>query len=219
MNGGLVMKKYLPIGCLAILLLLLIGGGIAGWLAFYNPGFNRDFDPALLAGAETRMWQAYYAKDKEALGMELLTVMHEQFGLSYKNAYDLTMVLGRATMRFASGQSDYRETVLPGLVEFYTRTKELGGGKWNPQEAAQAELDWWVARRTPGEDSPEQVGAKIAHLYALLYGKTNEDIERAGLLRAQAAALRDQGQQNADWATIEALLLESYTALHTGVAS
>lgn len=212
------MKKALRAGCVAILLLMLLGGGAASWLALYNPGFNRDFDPAVIAGAETRMWAAYYANDKESLGLELITLMREQFGLSYKNAVELTMVLGKATMTFHGRQSNYEQTVLPGLVDFYTQTKELGGGNWDPQEAAEAELAWWVARRTPGEDSAAQVGAKIADLYAILYGQSNADIERAGLIRAEAAALRDEGQQHADWVTIEAMLVDSYTALLAGVS-
>jgi hypothetical protein len=212
------MKKIIRVGCLLLCIVLLLGGGAASWLALYNPGFNRDFDPAVIAGAETRMWAAYYANDRETLGLELITLMREQFGLSYKNAVELTMVLGKATMTFHGRQGNYEQTVLPGLVEFYTQTKELGGGAWDPQEAAEAELAWWVARRTPGEDSAAQVGAKIAHLYTVLYGETNADIERAGLLRAEAAVLRDEGQQNADWATIETMLVASYTALLAGVS-
>jgi hypothetical protein len=42
-------------------------------------------------------------------------------------------------------------------------------------------------------------------------------MERAGLLRAQAAALRDEGGANADWEKVEALLVESYQALGKGL--
>ena len=56
-----------------------------------------------------------------------------------------------------------------------------------------------------------------AQFYALLYGDTNPDIQRAGLLRAQAAALRDAGGANADWPKVEALLVDSYTSLHAGI--
>lgn len=209
--------KYVRMGCFGLLLLLLLSGAIAGWVLLRTPGFSRDFDPAVLAGAETRMWEAYYKGDKDSLGLELLTLMREQFGLSYKDAVQLTMVLGKATMRFHGQQSDYRNTVLPGLVEFYTQTKELGGGSWDPQEAAQAELDWWVARRTPGEDSAEQVGAKISHLYTVLYGASNPQIVQAGYIRAEAAALRDEGGLDADWGRIESMLVNSYTALRAGV--
>jgi hypothetical protein len=61
------------------------------------------------------------------------------------------------------------------------------------------------------------VGRLIAELYAKLYGRTNADIEQAGLLRAQAAALRDAGGVNADWARVEQMLVESYTRLAKGI--
>jgi len=61
------------------------------------------------------------------------------------------------------------------------------------------------------------VGTLIAALYALLYGGTNAEILQAGVLRAQAAALRDAGGPDADWPAVERLLVESYSALHRGV--
>lgn len=82
---------------------------------------------------------------------------------------------------------------------------------------ARAELGWWVARRTPGRNSPAQVGAEIANLYALLYGKTNPNLQKAGLLRAKAAYLRDQGGNSPDWQEVERLLRESYEALVVGL--
>lgn len=209
--------KYLRFGCVALLALLLLLGLAGAWLWFHDAGLNHDFDPEVIAQSETRMWQAYYARDEAALGLELITVMREQFGLSYGSALELTMVLGRATMTFAAARGDYEAAVLPGLITFYTRVGELSGGTWDPEAAARAELAWWVARRTPGEDSAEQVGAKIAALYAIIYGSPNPDIERAGLLRAEAAVLRDAGGENADWPRIEGILIESYTALRKGV--
>jgi hypothetical protein len=64
--------------------------------------------------------------------------------------------------------------------------------------------------------TPEQVGAAIANLYAVLYGETNSSFQKASLLRAQAAHVRDQGGVNADWEQVEALLQESYRELAAG---
>ncbi len=72
-----------------------------------------------------------------------------------------------------------------------------------------------MKRRTPGQDSPEEVGRSIARLYTILYGETNPDILEAGLLRAQAADLRDR---HGDWKEIETLLRQSYNALARGTA-
>ena len=54
---------------------------------------------------------------------------------------------------------------------------------------------------------------KIGDLYATLYGGPNEAFDEAGILRARAAALRDAGGAEADWAEVESLLRQSYRTL------
>jgi hypothetical protein len=212
------MKRYLLATAVVILLLFLLVGGALSYRYLVNHGLNFDFDPALMAESETIMWQAYYTRDDTALGMALVKMLNEQFGLTVIEAAELGEPLARTAMAFARASGDYEQSVLPGLVNFYTRVRDLSGGTWNPDEVARAELAWWVARRTPGEDSPENVGRLIADLYAKLYGASNVHIERAGLLRAQAAAIRDAAGPNADWVRIQAILTDSFTELRTGIA-
>lgn len=187
---------------------------IAGWyIGLHDLGINFDFDPARLAASETRMWKCYYARDGEGMALEMIASLREQFGASLKTAYGIVEPMARGTMAFSRGRRD----VLPYLETSYERLAEACGRPWNGRELAEAELAWWVARRTPGEDSAGQVGAETAHVYSLMYGETNVQIERAGLLRAQAAALRDAGGRDADWAGVERLLVDSYTALREGI--
>lgn len=68
---------------------------------------------------------------------------------------------------------------------------------------AKAELAWWVARRIPGKDSPENVGALIADLNAQFYGVPREKVLEASVLRARAGHMRDEGGP--------------YRSLHAGV--
>ena len=89
---------------------------------------------------------------------------------------------------------------------------------FNPRTLARAELAWWVARRTPGENSPEQVGALMAEAYALMYEAPRARVMRAALLRAQAAALRDAEANQPDWEAIGRLLRESYRDLRLELA-
>ena len=37
-------------------------------------------------------------------------------------------------------------------------------------------MAWWVARRIEGSDSAQQVGEKIAELYAVMYGSDKPDL-------------------------------------------
>lgn len=209
-------RGCLRIGLLALLLLLLAGGGYGWYIGFHDRGLNRDFDPVRVAQAESRMWQFYYQKDGFAMAREMVSLMREQMGLSFWSAKEVVEPMARGAMQFSRSGGNYA-SVLPMLEGSYATLAEVCEQDWDAHALAEAELAWWVARRTPGEDSPEQVGALITNLYALLYGSSNAKLEQAGLLRAQAATLRDLGAPNADWDRIEAMLVESYQALHDGI--
>jgi len=173
-----------------------------------------QFDPDRIAAAETRMWKAYYNRNIRELGFELIELLQEQFQLSAPDAVTVATDLASATFAFQSTKEDYPTQALLGLKSAYTRVKILTKGTWNADAAARAELDWWVKRRTPGHNSPEEVGRSIANLYKVLYSKSNKDIERAGLLRARAANIRDT---NNDWPKVQELLQDSYHALVQGI--
>ena len=88
---------------------------------------------------------------------------------------------------------------------------------FEPHAVSRAELAWWVARRVPGEESPEHVGRLIAEENALIFGIPPETVLDASVLRARAGRLRDEGGDHADWDTVSRLLHESYQALHAAV--
>lgn len=197
--------------CLLFLALLLL---IGAWVLFHKP---HGFDSVKIARAETRMWQAYYTRDYKKLGLELVLLLRHQFGLSYAESLLVARDLATAAATFqpsASGLGNIQQS----LESAYARIGRAVGGQWDPRAAARAELAWWVARRTPGHDSVKEVGQDITRLYAILYGRTNPDIEQAGRLRAEAAALRDSGGINADWPRVQNLLEQSYAALVRGVS-
>ncbi len=171
------------------------------------------FDADAVAESETRMWQAYYSGDRMQLGLELMELMREQYGFSLFEAKDCALLLARAAVKFQNANSDYERIVLDDLTAAYVCIQKASGGSFDPEAVARAELAWWVARRTPGNDSAEQVGALIADLYRLLYGSDMQAFHDAGVLRAQAAGLRDSGGKNAEWTRIEDLLKESYRKL------
>jgi hypothetical protein len=75
-----------------------------------------------------------------------------------------------------------------------------------------------VARRTRGQDDPQNVGRLIAEEYALLYEAPFDDMLSPGLLRAEAAAMRDAQAGAPDWPTIGGLLTASYRQLHANLS-
>ena len=178
----------------------------------------REFDPDRTAALEVDMWQAYYKGENVRLFRGLVTLTHEQFRYSWARALQASFHLGRAAARFAKMRSDY-ETVLPDLEAGYTIARDWTNETFDPKAVAKAELAWWVARRIPGENSPENVGRLIADENALLYHVARERVLEASILRARAGRLRDDGGEKADWAEVSRLLVDSFRALHAAIHS
>ena len=206
------MNKRKFIQSIIVLLITLIAIGIF-YIKFSRPPFDAD----KVAEAETNMWKAYYTGDRTKLGLLLISLLRTQYGLSFLEAKETGEAFASSAMKFHSARNNYEEVALPDLIKAYTLIKQAKGNKYNPEEVARAELAWWVARRTNGKNSTEQVGAGIAELYAILYGNDHPSFKKAGLLRAQAAAVRDLGGKSADWPKIEELLKQSYQELENGI--
>lgn len=193
-------------GLLAVLLVLVL---FVVRFVYGRPSFDAD----KVARAETRMWQAYYTGNKTQLGLQLIAQLRSQHQLALFEAKEVGELLATSAMRFRSASGDYDSVCLPDLTRAYSLIKQDTGAHFDPDQVARAELAWWVARRTPGQNSAEQVGEKIARLYGLLYDKDFQAFQKAGLLRAQAAELRDSGGVDADWKRVEDLLRQSYREL------
>ena len=202
---------------LIVLVVLAAGGYYAGWVARPpGPTTGRAFDPDRLAALEIDMWQAYYDKERLRLFRGLVVSLHEQYRYPWVKAARVAFYLARAASRFSDLRADY-DQVLPDLERAYRITKAWTGAAFDPSAIARAELAWWVARRVPGQDSPEQVGALIAEENAMLYGVSPDRVLEASILRARAGRLRDEGGGQADWGAVSSLLRDSYRALKVAV--
>ena len=195
--------KWLPLVAIAVISIGLYH------IVFGRPSFNAE----KVAQAETKMWQAYYSQDQMQLGLHLISFLRNQHGISFLEAKRSGELLAQASMKFRSAQGNYEDIILEDLTEAYRIIEKASGLSYDPEEVASAELAWWVARRTPGQNSNEQVGSKIAELYARLYGNDDPRFLKAGILRAKAAKLRDSGGGRADWSEVESLLTDSYRVL------
>ena len=200
-------------------LTLLIAVMLTYWVAAAPPGppTLRQFDPDRMADLELGMWQAYYSKENVRLFGLLVTMLREQYHYSWLTAATEAYHLARAAATFGNARANY-EVVLPDLEAAYGTAKNWLHAGFDPGAVARAELAWWVARRTPGEDSPEQVGGVMADAYALLYEAPRSQVMSAAVLRAQAAALRDAQAERPDWGAVELLLRESYRDLRVGLS-
>jgi len=178
----------------------------------------RQFQPARLAELELRMWQAYYAKERVRLFTLLTTMLREQYHYSWATASIEAFHLARAAATFADLKGGY-DVVLPDLEAAYAQARSWTDGAFDPASVARAELAWWVARRVPGQNSPEQIGRLIAEEYGLLYETSPESVATAALLRAKAAAMRDEQAAHPDWPAIARMLRASYDELLLALAT
>ena len=201
----------------AALLVAVLAAVYAFVAAPAGPRSIRRFDPDRTADLELRMWQAYYAKDRSRLFALLVTLLHEQYHYSWATAVTEGVHLARAAATFGDLKSNY-ELVLPDLEIAYDTARRWLHAGFDPRDVARAELAWWVARRTPGQNDATDVGRLIAEAYALLYEAPVADMMRAGLLRAEAAALRDRQAEQPDWPAIGRLLTESYRDLSASLS-
>ena len=183
-----------------------------------GPRSMRQFNPSRLADLEVRMWQAYYAKERVRLFSLLVTMLHEQYRYSWALAGTEAFHLARAAATFGDLKGGY-DVVLPDLESAYATVRSWNDAGFDPHVVAKAELAWWVARRIPGQNSPEQIGGLIADEYAALYETSRKRVEASALLRAQAAALRDAQAGQPDWIRIGELLQESYRDLLSALAT
>lgn len=189
------------------------------WWAVRTPAGGaslRAFEPDRIASLELDMWKAYYAKERVSLFRLLIVTLHEQYHASWARATLDALRLARAAARFAEIREGY-DVVLPDLETAYASIKATTRSSFDPRSVARAELAWWIARRIPGQDSPEQVGDLMADEYAQLYEVAKPRVLRAAVLRAEAGKLRDDQAAAPDWPTIERLLRESYRELKAGI--
>ena len=200
----------IPVLCLLVLLCIL-----GSLVLLRRPGH----DAAHLGASETRMWQAYYGGRRLPLCLELIRQLRAQFGLTIPQAIHTGYLLARSAMHFKRSRNHYEEAALPDLIAAYDRIRQATGRTFDPEPVARAELAWWVARRTPGQKTPEQVGRRIGELYSLFYGNESPHYAEAGILRAEAAHLRYLGHPHPDWPRIQTMLVESYRLLLLGQAA
>ncbi len=180
-----------------------------------------SFDPQAMARRETLMWRHYYQRRYFALFRDLYDVARRQYHFSPLDSLRIAYEAASAARSFQPSKSRAEaEAALPALRIYF---RLLARGAKQPidvEDAARTELAWWQARREAA--TPEQYGAIVARVTALMYGVDNEDIRRSGLLRAQAMEYRDAHGANmtrADWAAIRQQLLSAYAALKKGVSA
>jgi hypothetical protein len=182
------------------------------------------FDADAVAWLETRMWEAYYAKQDARLFVLLVRLVGTQFGLPWGRALRIALMLTRPAMRFARSRSqqDY-EAVIPDIAAAYDRLRAECDASFDAEAVAARELQWWIVHRHPSDAGEHGLTDAIADLYADVYRLPSATVREAARLRAHAALICDAGRERegvrgaAYWRDVGDLLRRSYHALKAAV--
>jgi hypothetical protein len=180
------------------------------------------FDADTVAWLETRMWEAYYAKQDARLFVLLVRLVAQQFGLPWGRALRIALMLTRPAMRFARMRHNY-EAVIPDIAAAYDRLRAECGASFDADAVAARELQWWIVHRHPSDAGEHGLTEAIADLYAAVYHLPPPTVREAARLRAHAALVCDAGRERegvrgaAYWSDVGDLLRHSYRALKTAV--
>jgi len=207
--------------------LVLLCAGLAAWVAadLFAPRTSslRRFDADEVARLETAMWRSYYDKRKVALFRDMTALLRREYHLPPLRAAVVGFDAARAAFVFkrGHGRTDY-ERALPDLRRYYRALREVSDTPFDVERAARLELEWWIVHRERKQHAPGDLARALADLQAELYGLPAERFDEHARLRAEAMTIRDDqaaagGVTDADWGRIDALLRDSYRALHAAV--
>ncbi len=180
------------------------------------------FDADAIAWLETRMWQAYYAKQDARLFLLLVRLVARQFGLPWARAVRIALMLARPTMRFARTRAEY-EAIIPDIAAAYRQLQEECGASFDADDVAAREMRWWIVHRQRAEMGAAALTDAIADLYAAIYRLPPSVVYEAARLRAEAAFVSDDGRERYGvrgapyWQEVGDLLQRSYRALKAAV--
>ncbi|MFZ4484859.1 MAG: hypothetical protein ACOYOL_12880 [Chthoniobacterales bacterium] len=173
----------------------------------------RTFDPNEMGRMESAMWRSYYEGQWVRLGWQAMQLGCGQYGFSWWDSARMSAHAAVSAMHFRINTDDPR--CLAELVSYYRIAQRAVSSRWDVQEMARLELQWWKERR---ESAPSDAYARtVARLTGSLYDIDAAAALPAALLRTGAMAYRDARRDGAmteaDWREVTRRLTEAYTLL------
>lgn len=184
----------------------------------------RCFDPINVAHFEKEAWVAYYQRQWLTLLRLLIGLVRSTYGLSLWQAIRVGVPLTRAQLAFAPQDNDVPKAI-GQMREFFAYIKAKHGEDLDPDEAALAEVSWWVVHRKffGRSDDPEVINA-VACAYAAAYRIDPALVREAAYHRAQAMVysdawvLSERNPHDPRLQQEEVELVKSYMALRQAVS-
>jgi hypothetical protein len=177
------------------------------------------FDPVKVGRYETANWVAYYQRRWLRLLRVSVMLVREAFQLPLPQAIYGAYLVGRAEFAAAPVNNDIPQAERY-MQRFYAMIKRVHNGRYDVQNAARVEVNWWVVHRQLFANADnEPLIAALQALYAEVFQIDASRVRRAAELRAEAMLHSDrwvrEGALDASprIPQIEASLIASYAAL------
>ena len=188
----------------------------------------RRFDPVLVARYEKDSWVAYYQRQWFTLLRLLIGLVRSTYGLSVWQAIRVGIPLTRAQMAFAPHHAERGNNVpkaIAQMQQFFETIQKQHHEDFDPDEAALAEVSWWVVhRKFFGHSDHPEVSEAVACAYAAAYRVDPALVRDAACHRAQAMVYSDawvmseRDPNDPRLQQEEEELIKSYTALRKAVS-
>ncbi len=183
----------------------------------------RSFDPVKVAQYEKDSWVAYYRRQWFQLLRLLIGLVRSTYGLSLWQAVRVGIPMTRAQMAFAPQDNDV-PAAIEYMRQFFAFIKKTHGEDFDPDEAALAEVSWWVVHRKHfGHSDDPEVTEAVACAYAAAYRVDPSIMHDAAYHRALAMVysdawvLSERDPNDPRLRQEEEELIQSYTALKQAV--
>lgn len=187
----------------------------------------RSFDPRRLGAAECDAWVGYYRRRWPTVLSAAVRMVRIGFDLPWPVALYGAFLVLRANQLWAPVPDNDPDGARATMRRFYSLAARAGGERFDVDEAARLEVEWWrvhrhLQRDAPDEDQEVLVDALTA-LYAHVYGVAPDTVRLAAAQRAAAARISDgwvadgRDPQSPALAAERAALVRSYAALLAAV--
>jgi hypothetical protein len=218
------MKKILK---RTLLVILVVGVLLAGWIAFdlYRPlkVDIRSFDADEVARLDTAMWRSYYSRERLKMFRELTELLEKQYKLPFWRRQLVAFYAAKGAFVFKDGKSreDYLKA-LPDVEKFYSEIRDISTTPFDAKRAAELEVEWWIIHRERKKYNEGDLARALAETAAVIYELPFDKFMEHGDLRAKAMEIRDTraesgGVSEEDWRKIDELLHASWRSLHRAV--
>jgi hypothetical protein len=187
----------------------------------------RSFDPRVVGRLECRTWVTYYRREWAKFLRAAVAVTRHAFALPRRQTLHGAWLVLRANQLWAPYPDNDPAGARERMRRFYALVATHHGERFDVDEAARLEVEWWRVHRVRQREDPES-GADalveaIAALYAHVYGVEVDAVRAAARERAYAMDVSDRWvEEGCDLASPliadeQAALVRSYAALLSAV--